>query len=245
MTISNIAQFPLPKRAVYQANAHPEPWLRWLLFPLLLAPVLIWLELRLDVRASAYFFDIQTASFPWRENWLTKDWIHQYGRLPAALIFLWFAVASLIHLKRRHLIPLAQTRFVCITMMVCLIIVNLIKRSANTACSWDLIEFGGTYPHLNWFESLPNSLAAGHCWPGAFSLSGFALIAVYFYLFGLAQYRRAARVLVLVLLYANALGFVQVMRGAHGVSHQVWTGVICWYLSLMSYWIYTRRGQQG
>jgi membrane-associated PAP2 superfamily phosphatase len=219
------------------------PWLLWLLLPLALVPLLIWLEMNIDVPTSAHFFDLQSASFPWRRHWLTEA-IHRFGRLPAVLTFLGFAMASVLQLRRRCWIQLAQTRFVWLTMLVCVIVVNLIKRTSHSACSWDLLEFGGRYPHLNWFDSLPSTLAPGHCWPGAFALSGFVLFAVYFYDYDRARYRRAALTLAAVLLYANALGFVQVMRGAHGLSHQMWTGIICWYLTVACYGLYSCAAQK-
>ena len=242
MPNNNIIAAPYPISAPVESKKQMNavPWLLWLSLPLALFPLLIWLELKADIAISALFYDAQSASFPWREHALTSA-IHQFGRLPAALIFLGFALASVLHQRHRRMIEFVQTRFVCLSMLVCLIVVNLIKRSANSACSWDLVEFGGHYPHLNWFASLPFAMPPGHCWPGAFSLSGFGLIAVYFYLYARASYRRATLVLALIVLYANALGFVQVMRGAHGLSHQLWTGLICWYLSLLCYWLYTRR----
>lgn len=234
-------------------TAKPSPWLRWFLLPLALVPVLVWLENSVDVLLSALFFDVESASFLWRDHWLTSL-IHRVGRLPAALIFLWFATASVLQPwqpraggsanANSRIARITPAQIACISMLVCIGVVNVIKRSSNTACSWDLIEFGGIYPHLGWFSSLPLAMPAGRCWPGAFSLSGFVLLAAYFYLFDIGRYQRATLVLWLVLLYANALGFVQVMRGAHGLSHQMWTGLFCWYLCLTLYWGHTHLTRQ-
>lgn len=236
------------------STTNSPPWLRWLLLPLAIVPLLIWLESSFDIGTSALFFDAASASFPWRDHWFTKGLIHQFGRLPAAFIFLGFLLACLLQWRKRNIIQFARMRLVCITMLVCVVVVNLIKRNSNSACSWDLIEFGGRYPHLSWFGALPPAISPGHCWPGAFSLSGFVLFAVYFYLYDLsavppgrdsARVRWATLALVFILIYANALGFVQVMRGAHGLSHQLWTGVFCWYLSLMCYWLYWRAARNS
>ncbi len=227
-----------------KSYTNTPPWLLWMLLPLALVPLLIWLESRFDLKTSALFFNVSSASFPWREHWFTRGLLHRFGRLPAALVFLGFVVACLYQRRIGHLLRFAQMRFVCVTMLVCVVAVNLIKRSSNSACTWDLIEFGGRFPHLGWFDSLPLAMVPGHCWPGAFSLSGFALFAVYFYLYDLANYKRANVLLVVVLLYANALGFVQVMRGAHGISHQLWTGFFCWYLCLTCYWVYSRPARK-
>jgi membrane-associated PAP2 superfamily phosphatase len=218
------------------------PWVQWLVLPLLLIPILLWLEQRIDLPMSALFFDPQRTSFPWRTHWLTGS-IHQWSRWPALLIFLGFVWLARLHRRQENGRECAQAQLVWVSMLLCTVVVNFIKRSANTACTWDLVEFGGRYSHLDWFAAQPLALPPGHCWPGAFSLSGFALIALYFYLYERASYRQAMIVLVSVLLYANALGFVQVMRGAHGLSHQLWTGLFCWYLSLFCYWLCRRSAR--
>jgi membrane-associated PAP2 superfamily phosphatase len=199
-------------------------------------------RLLIDLPTSALFFDPQSASFPWREHWLT-DALHQFGRWPAALIFLGFVWLARLHRRQGNGRECAQAQLVWVSMLLCAAVVNLIKRGANTACTWDLVEFGGRYSHLDWFAAQPLALPPGQCWPGAFALSGFALIALYFFLYERARYRQAMAVLASVLLYANVLGFVQVMRGAHGLSHQLWTGLFCWYLSLLCYGVYRRSAR--
>ena len=226
--------------ATSNAPSSAVPWLRWFLIPLTMVPLLFWLEKSFDLAISAFFFDVSSASFPWREQWFITGFIHRFGRLPATLIFLGFAIAWMLQIRNRNVIRFAQMGFVCTTMLVCFAVVTLIKRGSNSACSWDLVEFGGRYPHLSWFGALPPAISPGHCWPAAFSMSGFVLFALYFYLYDCARARFATLALVFIVIYANALGFVQVMRGAHGLSHQLWTGFFCWYLSLACYWIYSR-----
>ena len=53
----------------------------------------------------------------------------------------------------------------------------------------------------------------------------------------LERRRLAIGLLWFVLAFGLVLTLVQVARGAHFFSHQVWTALICWYVSLLLYWL--------
>jgi membrane-associated PAP2 superfamily phosphatase len=90
-------------------------------------------------------------------------------------------------------------------MAVIAVAVNLLKYYSPYSCPWDLPQFGGTEPH------------AGRCLPAAHPLTGFALFGLYPALRQAAMPRAA----------------VQVARGAHFVSHVLWTAWLAWALTLL------------
>jgi membrane-associated PAP2 superfamily phosphatase len=217
-------------------------WRIWLLAPMALIPLLLLIEHFLDSRFSALFYDATQAGFYLRKNWLTHDVIHRFGLYPLGLLVLSFAwLLSQPKLCIRLRLKTSLIGLVLMTILANAAVINLLKRNANTACSWDLHQFGGAYPDSGWFAPLANGLTPGHCWPGAFSLGGFG--GLYFVLHELGKPRYANVALLLSLSYGTVLGLTQVARGAHALSHQFWTALICWYVSLLLYcgWRYTNR----
>ncbi len=219
-------------------------WRIWLLAPMALIPLLLLMEHFLDSRFSAFFYDATQAGFYLRKNWLTHDVIHRFGLYPLGLLVLGFAwLLSKPKLCIRLRLQASLIGLALLSILANAAIINLLKRSANTACSWDLQTFGGAYPDSGWFAPLTNGLTPGHCWPGAFSLGGFGGIGLYFVLYELGKPRYANTSLLLSLSYGTILGLTQVARGAHALSHQFWTALICWYVSLLLYrgWRYIQR----
>jgi len=105
--------------------------------------------------------------------------------------------------------------------------VSLLKHAAARHCPWDVERYGGYAPQLRWFDRIPEGLRAGRCFPAGHASAGFALLSLYF----LAR-RRSRRAGRFVWLAAFALGLamggVQMMRGAHFLSHVLWSGWVCW-----------------
>lgn len=71
----------------------------------------------------------------------------------------------------------------------------------------------------------------GHCFPAGHASSAFAYVAGWFVL------RRAApgvagAWLATALLIGTVLGVVQQVRGAHYMSHTLWTAWVCWAVGL-------------
>ena len=216
-----------------------QRWKFWLFAPLALIPLVLLLEHHVDLHVSAMFYDAARGGFYWKSHWLTQDVIHRFGLYPGALIALGlFALLIRPKWRLRSGINASQASFALLAILTSSAIVNLIKRASLTACSWDLQHFGGSYPESAWFANLPAGLAAGHCWPAAFSLGGFSLIGLYFLMHELNKPTAATRVLIGVLCYGSLLGTSQVARGAHALSHQFWTALICWYVSLIVYFGY-------
>lgn len=106
-------------------------------------------------------------------------------------------------------------------MAVIAVAVNLLKYYSPYSCPWDLPQFGGTEPH------------AGRCLPAAHPLTGFALFGLYPALRQAAMPRAARYALVAGGVIGAVAGAVQVARGAHFVSHVLWTAWLAWALTLL------------
>jgi membrane-associated PAP2 superfamily phosphatase len=71
---------------------------------------------------------------------------------------------------------------------------------------------------------------AGHCFPAGHASSGFAFVGGFF-AFRKTDPGIARKWLLAALLAGLVLGIAQQLRGAHFMSHTLWTGFICWTLA--------------
>ena len=196
--------------------------------------------------ADAWFIRLYgTASgFPWRDHWLTSDVMHRGGRVASWLLFgvtvaltvrPWQAIAMM---PRRH-----RVWWVACTVL-CLLLIPLIKRISLTSCPWDLRDFGGPadwVSHWNWGAADGGS---GRCFPSGHASGAFGFLAGYF---ALREYApRAARLwLGAVMVLGMLFGWAQLMRGAHYLSHALWTAAICWSVTLLTFHTTLRSGWIG
>jgi membrane-associated PAP2 superfamily phosphatase len=215
-------------------------WLSHLLWPLIAVFLsLYFLEYRnLDLSISRYFFDETTQRFPLQFDYLYRNILHGYLNYPAAIIFLCLVGFLLATWKLKYRRYRALLIYLITSILLAAIVTVVTKSNSIRACAWDLQVFNGASPHLGWLDALPANLKPGHCWPGGFATAGFCLFAFYFASRIHASKRTAFLLLAGILVYGNALGIIQVMRGAHLFSHHVWTAIICWYVSLACFFLY-------
>jgi len=84
------------------------------------------------------------------------------------------------------------------------------------------------------FADRPDALRSGHCFPAAHASSGYALVALYF------VFRERSTVLARAGLWIGILcgvvfGAAQQARGAHFVSHDLWSAFIVWVIAASVY----------
>ena len=215
------------------------PYTRSDLIPLLLfAIALVVIELTgLDDSLMGYFYDPGLAEFPLRNAWLTEALFHTQGRrlmFLLGLAIIMITIASLV----MPVLKASRNRwlFVLSTIVVSTISISLLKKGTGISCAWDLAQYGGD--HLP--NTFPNILdgANGACWPAGHASGPFSLIAIYF---GFRDRTPAvARVcLLLAMLLGTIFGLSQTARGAHYLSHTVWTLLIIWSLNLGTLRLFT------
>ena len=170
--------------------------------------------------------------FPLRDQWFVSGVLHSGSRWVAWAIALvlvagiWKPMPFARHLTRRE-----RVNWVVAT-MACALLVPLLKLFSLTSCPWSLAEFGGTAaPVSHWLVGQADG-GPGRCFPAGHATAAFCFLPGYFVLRPVAP--AAARRWLLATLAAGAvLTMVQVVRGAHYVSHSLWTGWCCWLLSVV------------
>jgi hypothetical protein len=113
-------------------------------------------------------------------------------------------------------------------------IVGLLKAVTNIDCPWDLTAFGGRHPYLDLFSARPDDLPRARCFPAAHASSGYAFMALYFLAY--ERSRKLARFgLAAGLLLGLIFGVAQQSRGAHFISHDLWSALFGWMIPLTLY----------
>lgn len=206
-----------------------------------LALVLLWDALGLDIAVAYGFGNAQ--GFALRNHWLLTDWMHDGAKRLAWLLVLllvlsiWWPRGWLRRLHQRE-----RVQWV-VTVLLSLIVVGLVKHFSRTTCPWDVTLFGGATPYVpHWALGVADG-GGGRCFPAGHASAGFAFIGGYFAL------RRALPVqarwcLALSLLAGLALGLGQQVRGAHYMSHTLWTAWLCWATGWLSDMVATRWSQR-
>jgi membrane-associated PAP2 superfamily phosphatase len=214
----------------------PNFYWRHLRLPLilfaLLAPLLATSSVDLVV-ARAFFFD--GSRWIGADSWWTNQLIHHDGALlirsvAAATLILW--ASTWWRPQWRELRRPALYFFLALGLSIGM--VGLLKALTNVACPRDLSEFGGAFPYFHLFAPRPEGLRNARCFPAAHASSGYALLALYFAL--RERSRWASRLgLATGLVMGLIFGIAQQARGAHFVSHDVWSAWLVWTISLSLY----------
>ncbi|MEB3766695.1 phosphatase PAP2 family protein [Acinetobacter sp. MD2] len=191
-----------------------------------------------------YFIPVNGAidhalSLPWvnasgqytlKENHVLIEYGHQLLKnmvIAIALIHLGIVIASFIQPRLRTLRKIALT--VLIMMLSSVAIIGVFKANSSHACPWDMVQL---HQHVvAWDRTL---LKQGACFPGGHASAGFALIALYF-----AYRDRFIQLskwfLVIALVMGCIMSAVQMVRGAHFLSHNLWALWWSWAIDFYCY----------
>ena len=169
-----------------------------------------------------------------KKSWITTILIHQYGKyfaISIALTFLLFWVSS-------YWMPVLASwrvrfRYVFTASVIGTFMVSVGKTLTHISCPWDFSRYGGSQEYISLLEQLWVRNGSG-CFPSGHASAGFAWVSIYFV--GLhmnALWRWWS--LIAALLLGLTFGISQQLRGAHFISHDIWSFGICWMASLICY----------
>lgn len=205
----------------------------WL--PLLggLALLALWEWSRLDLPLIRLYGT--PAGFEWRDHWLTAKILHDGTRMVGWAFFALLVVSVWRPQLLVAAMPRRERLWWIATTLVCVALIPALKRASATSCPWSLSEFGGGYaPYVpHWLIGLSDG-GPGGCFPSGHASTAFALLPGWFALRNCAP-RIAKIFLAVVITCGVALAWVQMMRGAHFISHSLWTAWICWAVSAFSW----------
>jgi membrane-associated PAP2 superfamily phosphatase len=201
-----------------------------------LAMLLAWEATGWDLALSARYGG--AAGFAARNAFWTRSVLHDGGRALA------WAVMALVALDAwrpwRAGPPRRERVAAVIVMLIAMAAVSGLKHLSTSSCPWDLTPFGGTVPYVphGWWGVRDGG--PGHCFPSGHAVSAFGFFGLYFLWRGHAP--RAARGILAATLAVGALfGWAQLARGAHFVSHTLWSAWACWVLTGIGMALVRRR----
>ena len=206
------------------------------------ALLVLWDFSGLDLPMAHWFGSAK--GFALESHWLWRNVLHDDIRLwpwafeLALLLAIFWPFGSLKQLPRLRRAQLALTTFAA------LLVVSAIKLYSHTSCPWDLQQFGGVATYVSHWAWGVRDGGTGRCFPAGHASSGFAFIGGFFaFRHGLPK--TAWRWFAGVMLVGTLLGLAQQIRGAHYMSHTLWTAWFCWTvaaaLDAAVSWLIARR----
>lgn len=188
-----------------------------------------------DFAVADALYALQGGEWAFKTAWLTEDVIHIAGRNLSILI--WMTVTLAWALKRSRDQDSSWRRplaYLALATLAGVAATAMLKAVSPLDCPWDLSRYGGTRDFFGLFSARPDGMGGGGCFPAGHASGGYAWVALYFFF---ASTKPALRHWGLAVgLSAGLLfGVSQQFRGAHFLSHDLWTAAICWLVAL---WIH-------
>ncbi len=219
------------------ARAAPGFLFSHLLLPMaVFGLVALGLELSsIDTMITDLIYAMGDNAWPLRDAWVTSTLIHNDGRKLVTV----FAVLLLLLLTGSHFMPALKPLrkglwYLVASTVAAALVINLLKRATHVDCPWDLLRYGGDFPYIKKFAAHPKGFQTGACFPAGHASAGYAWFGLYYFARDLyPRWQRLA--LGSVLLLGVVFGIGQQLRGAHFLSHDVWTLGLCWLCATLVY----------
>ena len=210
------------------------------------ALVMLWLGeyTDLDLWLADRFYDAGLHAFPWRHHWFAETLIHRW--LKQGIVLAGVTLMALVVIDAfqplRHISAVLRIRLRMLAWSALLVPLSIsqLKQLSALSCPWDIDRYGGDAPYLRLFDAVPPGLSAGHCFPAGFASTGLWLAACA--VFWLPhQPKKAGYVFAGGLGFGVLLGLVQQARGAHFLTHTLWSA---WIASTLLLAIYAAHARQ-
>lgn len=173
--------------------------------------------------------------------YLTEHVIHRFGRDASTAAWLGVFAFWIFARSRTALEPLRRPLgYLLLATLLAVALASGLKSVTNMDCPWDLIRYGGDNSFFGLFATRPPGLERGVCFPAGHASGGYAWVALYFFFLQVRPRLRWAG-LATGLGVGLLFGFSQQLRGAHFLSHDVWTLAISWFVALTLYLAMARR----
>jgi membrane-associated PAP2 superfamily phosphatase len=203
----------------------------------------------LDLRIARWFFDDVRRVFPLANQWLLKTLLHDEARTTSVVMALAVVVLTVTSYATPRLQAVRAQReallFVSVAVLTAVVTVGALKHFSSHACPWDLAIFGGSASYHPLLGARAAAANVAGCFPAAHPVAGYAWLAVGFALYPTAR-RRAWQAWAVAFALGTLFGTVQIMRGAHFLSHVLWTAWVVWgvdvaLLYASPHWLTRRR----
>lgn len=206
----------------------------------LVALLILWLGAATDVDRllADAAYDRGQGDFPWRHAWLAEVFSHVLLKRALVGLGVLFIGAALWDMARRQpwsALRRYQMRVVALSALLVPATIAGLKRLSSSHCPWDIDRYGGAEPYVRLLQALPSGIAPGHCMPAGHASSALWLVSLSVFLLP-ARPRAAALAAAALLSGGLAVGWLQQLRGAHFLTHTLWSA---WIACVLVYSIIT------
>ena len=198
-----------------------------------LATYVLWQLMRGDLWLADSLYALEGHRWALRDARITQQWLHLAGRDLSILAWVAVAIAGITSLVRADLArwrrPLAYLAIASATSAGA---VSWIKHLSNIDCPWDLTRYGGSHAWLGLFQARPSTWGRGICFPAGHASAGYMWLALFFFFVQVKPEWRG-RGLAVALVAGLLFGGAQQLRGAHFLSHDLASALLCWGVALV------------
>ncbi len=197
-----------------------------LLWAFALTAIALWTDV--DVMLADSAFDSRAGMFPLRDAWITTTLNHvilKRAFTVLALLILFAVSWDCFSPRTWSWLRRFQLRVIALSALMVPTTISLLKQVSASHCPWDLQRYGGSEPYIKLFELLPAGVGPGHCMPAGHASSALWMVSLSV-LFIPHRLLHATIVLVLLLSLGIGVGWMQQLRGAHFLTHTLWSAWI-------------------
>lgn len=214
------------------AGLHAPVWHLLLPGALAIVVAIAVMGLGLDLRLADVFYAWEGGSWSLRSATLTESLIHVLGRNLVAAAWLAVVLAYAATWSRPQWRRLRKPLgLLALSVLLSTLLVSWIKSWSNIDCPWDLARYGGSRVYLDFFAARPAGMPDAACFPAGHASGGYAWMALYFFFLSVRPAWRW-RGLAVGLALGLVFGIAQQLRGAHFLSHDLWTAALCWSVAV-------------
>lgn len=196
-----------------------------------------------DLRVADHLYAWEGNAWTLRSNFLVEELLHVVGKRISALAWVLVALAWLFARARggawRR--PLGR---LALSVMLATALVALTKSWTGVHCAWELQRYGGNQAYLTLFDAIAAGAGRSGCFPAGHASAGYAWIALYFF-FAETRPRWRWTGLAIGLAAGIAFGLAQQLRGAHLLSHDMTSLMICWAVAVLAFRLLPPRAGAG
>jgi len=206
----------------------------------------------IDLMLADDFYDAGLHDFPWHHAWLTETFSHGILKMALTLAAVGCILLALHDAVRpkpgRSPLQRLRLRVIGLSALLVPLVTSSLKQASVAHCPWDLARYGGSEPYLRLFDALPFGVQPRHCLPAGHASSALWLLS--FCVLWLPERPRSAlRALLAALAVGGAVGWLQQLRGAHFLTHTLWSVwiacAVVFTLLLCLHWLPAYRRSRG
>ena len=207
----------------------------------LAAVFIAWLGNYTDVDMTLARSMYADGAFALRHVWWAETLSHDYMRRLLTMLGLSAVLPALLDWirPRQSWSPefRRRLRVVALSAVLVPLVISLLKQSSFSHCPWDILDFGGDRAYVRLFQAVPAHMPAGRCMPAGHTSSALWMMSLA--VFWLPHNRRKACLVALSMLgFGFALGWIQQLRGAHFLTHTLWSvWISCAVVMLVYAWV--------